>query len=125
MGFVFCSCSAAFVISEVRSAVSPPFLWCETAHTYTPWRLHSLSKVPLWIYLMPLGCIMIERISWQFSKIVQHSVPVVVRVDMVLFGTGIPVPVVVGQLKKDYATNNISNSHLRRAVAMWLVSDIM
>jgi hypothetical protein len=68
---------------------------------------------------------MIERISWQFSKIVQHSVPVVVRVDMVLFGTGIPVPVVVGQLKKDYATNNISNSHLRRAVAMWLVSDIM
>jgi hypothetical protein len=71
---------------------------------------------------------MIERISWQFSKIVQHSVPVVVLVDMVLFGPGtpgIPVPVLVGKLRKDYATNNISNSHLRRAVVMWLVSDFM
>ena len=55
---------------------------------------------------------MIERISWQFSKIVQHSVPVVVLVDMVLVGTGVAVPVLVGQSKEDYATNNISNSHL-------------
>jgi hypothetical protein len=55
---------------------------------------------------------MIGRTCWQFSKMVQHSVPVVVLVDMVLFGTGIPVPVLVGQLKEDYATNNISNSHL-------------
>jgi hypothetical protein len=55
---------------------------------------------------------MIERIFWQFSKTVQHSVPVVVLVDIVLLGMNTLVTVLAGQVKEDYAANNICNSHL-------------